>query len=212
MAKGRSPRVPGGAALPAASDRDRILDAALQLIAETGWRRLSMAAVAAAAGMPLVRVYREYPSRLALLCAFYQRIDETVLALPVEAEEGERPRDRVFDLLMRRFDALGPYRSAIEVLGRELPTEPPAALAAGLRLLRSVAWVLEAAGIATGGWRGAVAIKLTAGVYLATLRGWLRDETPDLGPTMAALDRRLRSIERWYDWPRQTRPDAAAAR
>lgn len=211
MAKGRSPRVPGGAAMPPASDRDRILDAALRLIAETGWRRLSMAAVAAEAGAPLVRVYREYPSRLALLCAFYRRIDETVLALPVEAEQDERPRDRVFDLLMRRFDALGPYRGTVAVLGRELPIEPPAALAAGLRLLRSMTWVLEAAGIDTGGLRGAVAIKLTAGVYLATLRGWLRDETPDLGPTMAALDRRLRGIERWYDGRRQPRPGEAPA-
>lgn len=211
MAKGRSPRVPGGAAPPAEGDRDRILDAALRLIAETGWRRLSMAAVASEAGVPLVRIFREYPSRLSLLCAFYRRIDETVLALPVEAEADERPRDRVFDLLMRRFDALGPYRGAIEVLGRELPLEPPAALAAGLRLLRSMAWVLEAAGIATGGLRGAVAVKLTTGVYLTTLRGWLRDETPDLGPTMAVLDRRLRGIERWYDWRRQARPGEAVA-
>ncbi len=50
------------------------------------------------------------------------------------AEADERPRDRVFDLLMRRFDALRPYRDALEVLGRELPTDPLAALGAGARV------------------------------------------------------------------------------
>ena len=67
------------------------------------------------------------------------------------AEEGEQPRDRVFDLLMRRFDALRPYKPALEVLRRELPADPPAMLAAGAALLRSMRWMLEAAGIETGG-------------------------------------------------------------
>jgi ubiquinone biosynthesis protein COQ9 len=57
--------------------------------------------------------------------------------------------------------------------------------------------MLEAAGIATHGIGGVIAVKLTAAAYLATGRTWLRDESPDLAPTMAQLDRRLRGIERW---------------
>jgi len=133
-----------------------------------------------------------------------------VLANPVEAEPGERPRDQVFDLLMRRFDALQPYRGALEVLDRELPSDPPAALAAGAGLLRSIDWMLEAAGIATGGLAGIVAVKLTTAAYFMTLRVWLRDETPDLAPTMAALDRRLRGIERWLGAGRRPLREAPA--
>ena len=107
---------------------------------------------------------------------------------------------------MRRFDALHPYRDAMEVLGRELPGDPMAALALGTGLLRSMAWMLEAAGIATHGLRGAVAVKLTAGAYAATLRVWLSDDTPDLAQTMATLDRRLRGIERWLGSVRRRRP------
>ena len=84
------------------------------------------------------------------------------MASPVEAAEDERPRDRVFDQLMRRFDALRPYRAAIEVLGRELPADAPAALCTGARLLRSMAWVLEAAGIPAGWIGGIIRVKLTA--------------------------------------------------
>ncbi len=196
-----SPHVPGGAAPPPASERDRIVDAALSLIAERGWRDLSLTSIAAEAGLPLVALYRCYPSKIAILCGFFRRIDETVLATPVEPEEGERPRDRVFDLLMRRFDALGPHKPALEVLGRELPRDPASALAAGNRLLRSMSWMLEAAGISPTGLSGILAVKLTAAAYMATMRTWLRDDSPDLGPTMAALDRRLRGIERWFGRP-----------
>jgi AcrR family transcriptional regulator len=211
MAKGRSPRV-SGAAASAARERDRIIDAALHLIAQHGWRHLSLAAIAAEADLPILALYRTFPSKPAILCGFSRRIDEAVLATPLEPEAAdERPRDRVFDLLMRRFDALHPHRAALEVLGRELPTDPLAALAAGAGLLRSIGWMLEAAGISTVGLGGAIAVQLTAAAYAATLRVWLRDDSPDLAPTMAALDRRLRSIERWLGSARRS-PSGPATR
>ena len=214
MAKGRSPRVTGAGAAPAADERDCIIDAALALIAQDGWHRLAMAEIAAEAGLPIVAVYRIFPSKSAILRALTRRIDETALASPVEAAADERPRDRVFDLLMRRFDALRPYRDALAVLGRELPTDPPAVLCTGAGLLSSMAWMLEAAGIATGGLRGILAVKLTAAAYLATMRVWLDDDSPDLGPTMAALDRRLRGVERWFAGARRPPPprETAASR
>jgi AcrR family transcriptional regulator len=193
---------------PVGSEADRLVNAALRLIARHGWRRLSMAAIADEAGLPILTLYRTFPSKQAFLCAFSRRIDETVLAVPLDADPDERPRDRVFDLLMRRFDALRPHRDALAVLGRELPGDPVAALALGAGLLRSMAWMLEAAGLATDGLRGIIAVKLTAGAYFAALRVWLRDDTPDLAPTMAALDRRLRGIERWFGVPRRRGQEA----
>jgi len=210
MAKGRSRRRDDAPARPAPSDSDKIIDAALACIARQGWRRLSLADIAAEAGLPILRVYRLFSSKPAILCGFFRRIDETVLAAPPEGEPDERPRDRVFDLLMRRFDALQPHRAALDVLARELPTDPLAALAAGAGLLRSMRWMLEAAGISGEGLGGAVAVKLTAAAYLATLRVWRRDESPDLAPTMAALDRRLRGIERWYGSGRRSPGEATA--
>jgi AcrR family transcriptional regulator len=205
MARGGSSRVSGAAAPPPVSDRNRVIDATMRLIAEQGWRRLSMGAIAAEAGLPILHLYREFSAKPAILCAFFRRIDEEVLAVPAPSEPDERPRDRVFDLLMRRFDALRPYREAIEVLRRELPTDPLTALGSGARLLHSMAWMLEAGNISTTGLGGIVAVKLTTAAYLATLRTWLRDDSPDLAPTMATLDRRLRGIERWYGTPRAPR-------
>jgi AcrR family transcriptional regulator len=211
MAKGRSRRGDAAPARPTPSDSDKIIDAALACIARQGWRRLSLADIAAEAGLPILRAYRLFSSKPAILCGFFRRIDEAVLAAPPDGEPDERPRDRVFDLLMRRFDALHPYRAALDVLARDLPTDPLAALTAGVGLLRSMRWMLEAAGISAEGLGGAVAVKLTAAAYLATLRVWRRDESPDLAPTMAALDRRLRGIERWYGSGRRSPGEATAS-
>jgi AcrR family transcriptional regulator len=198
MAQGRRRPRSGGRAAPApASDADRTIDAAMALIAAGGWRGVSLAAVADEAGLPLLQVYRVFPSRTAILCGLLRRVDEAVLASPVEAAADERPRDRVFDLLMRRFDALQPYRAPLAVLRRDLPFDPLSTLAVGAVLLCSMRLMLEAAGISSVGIGGLVAVKLVAAAYVFAAQTWARDDSPDLAPTMAALDRRLRGIERF---------------
>jgi AcrR family transcriptional regulator len=192
-------------------ESDRIIDAALARIARDGWRRLSLAAIAGEAGLPILRVYRNFRSKQAILCGFLQRVDERVLAEPPPAEDDERPRDRLFDLLMRRFDALRPYKPALAVLRRELPGDPAAALCVAVSLLRSMRWMLEAADITTGGVRGALAVRLTGAAYVAATRVWQHDEAADLGPTMAALDGRLQRIERWLAPSRPLRRDGETA-
>jgi len=89
-----------------------------------------------------------------------------VLAEPPAPEQDERARDRLFDLLMRRFDALRPYKPALEVLRRDLPGDPVSALCLGAALLRSMRWMLEAVDIATDGFVGAIRVRLTAAAYI----------------------------------------------
>jgi AcrR family transcriptional regulator len=180
------------------SETDRIIDAMLALIPTEGWRGLSLSAIAAAAELPILQVYRIFHSKQAILSGFHRRVDQIVLADPPEAEADERPRDRLFDLMMRRFDALKPYKPALDVLRRDLAGDPVAALCIGASLLRSMRWLLEAADIPTGGVRGAVAVRLATAAYLSTMRVWQRDDSPDLARTMAALDARLRRIEGWF--------------
>jgi AcrR family transcriptional regulator len=182
----------------ARNEADRIIDATLGLIPTEGWRRLSLSAIAAAAELPILQVYRVFHSKQAILCGLYGRIDQTVLADPPAAEPDERSRDRLFDLLMRRFDALQPYKPALDVLRRDLLGDPVTALCAGGSLLRSMRWMLEAADIPTSGVRGAIAVRLAATAYLSAMRVWLRDDSQDLARTMAALDARLRRIEGWF--------------
>ena len=61
--------------------------------------------------------------------------------------------------------------------------------------MRSMAAMLETARISSSGVKGLVRTKGLAAIYLATLRVWLRDESPDMAKTMASLDGYLRRVE-----------------
>jgi AcrR family transcriptional regulator len=171
---------------------ERMLDAALALAAERDWAVVGLAEIAQQAGLPLAEAYAACRSKLGLLAALNRRLDQAALAATPEAEG--LPRERLFDLLMRRFDALQPHRRALRSMLRGSLGDPTAFLAAPA-LLRSMAWMLEAAGIGAAGWRGGLRVHVLAGVYLSVLRVALGDESADLAATMAALDRRLRAVE-----------------
>lgn len=175
---------------------DRLIDAALRLAAERGWRQVTLAEIARAAGASLAETYRVMPSRGAVLDAFARRIDAEVLAAEAVEEDSVRPRDRLFDVLMRRFDALQRHRAAVAAIIRDSWTDPLALAAAAPQLLRSMSWMGEAAGLGMDGLGGAARTKAIAAAWVLALRTWLEDETPDLSRTMASLDQRLRWAER----------------
>lgn len=176
------------------TDAERLIEAALGLAAETGWQQLSLAAAAQRAGVSLVSAYEACPDKRALFDGIIGRLDRRVLRDgPAAAEDS--PRDRLFEILMRRFDALQADRAGMVAILRGLPMDPLAALAAAPALARSAAWILEAAGLSAQGIVGFVRVKAIALVYLAALRVWLNDDSPDMARTMAMVDRGLREAE-----------------
>jgi AcrR family transcriptional regulator len=184
-------------ATTAGTPRDRILDATLSLAEREGWRKASLGAIAGEAGMPLRQLYGEFRSRAAILSGLMARTDAGVLTETPAAEADESPRDRLFDVLMRRFDALKAQRAALKVIARELGSDPPTALCSAPAFLRSMTWMLEAAGLSSAGIRGRFRVRVLAVLYLCVLRVFVGDDSEDLAKTMAALDRRLRQAEPW---------------
>jgi AcrR family transcriptional regulator len=175
--------------------RKRIIDAALTLAAERGWRGLSLAAIAKAAELPLAEVYAIFPSKQAVLQGFLTDVDEAVLRGGDPDLEHDSAHDRLFEALMRRFEAMASHRAGVAAIIEDSRRDPVAMLCGTPRFLRSMAATLEAAGIASDGLAGLLRAKGLGLVYLQTLRVWLRDETEDKSRTMAALDRALRRGE-----------------
>lgn len=172
-----------------------LLEVAFTEIGEAGWEDARARAIAERAGISLVELYRHYPSRGALLRALIQRVDEAMLAIDPEELAGLPPRDCVFELMMRRYDALAPYRSGLARLAREGWLDPALVLGTVCRLDRSLAWLQEAAGLRAQGLRARLARRALAFAYLRTFEVWLKDQSNDLAKTMAALDKALRGIE-----------------
>jgi AcrR family transcriptional regulator len=198
--------------------RDRVLDAFLGLIADRGYGNVSLSDVGEAAGLGRAELYRLYPDKLALVAGFMARIDGEVLAGTPEATDPEETvRDRLFDMLMRRFDALKPHRTALNAIRRAGLRDPLMALVLGPSLMRSMAAMLEAAGVPARGVPGAVRQNALAAIYAAVSRVFDKDDSADLSKTMAALDSRLKTAEKWaqtfdkYTDFRPRRPETAPA-
>lgn len=194
-----------------ADNARKVIDAALELAAEQGWRETSLAAVAQRAGLSLAEVYRHFPGRGAILEGLARQVDAAVLS-GGEPDLEERPRDRLFDVLMRRFDALTPYKPGLRVIWEETRRNPLPGLATAAQLRRSMAWMLEAAGLSAPGFRGLLLSKGLTAVWVATLRTWFEDDSEDLAKTMAALDANLRRAEEvWNSLPGRRAPPGDTA-
>jgi ubiquinone biosynthesis protein COQ9 len=169
-----------------------LIAAAFQLAADRGWRAVNVAEAARTAGLPLARARDRFPGRIAILLRFGRLADQSALA---EAPSDGAVKDRLFDLLMRRIDALQTHRAGVLALLRSLPAEPPIALLLALATRRSMRWMLEAAGVSTRGIGGELRVRGLVAVWLWTIRAWRGDTSEDLSVTMAALDAALRRAD-----------------
>ena len=182
---------PAAAATTGASDRDKIVAAFLALLADKRIEQIGLAEIAEAAGVTLVQLRDEFPSALAILAAYQKSVDRAVLAADVSDMADEPPRERLFDALMRRLEAMAPQREAVRSLLRSARRSPPLALALNALAVRSQQWMLTAAGIPAAGPRGMIRAQALAVMFASVLRTWVDDEDDDLARTMAALDRAL---------------------
>jgi AcrR family transcriptional regulator len=174
------------------------LGAFIKLIAEKGFADVALRDVAEAAGLGLAELYSVYPDKVALVAAFLAKIDAEVLAgTPSRTDPEETARDRLFDAMMRRYDAQRPYREALAAIRRAGARDPMLALAMAPALRRSMAAMLEAASVPSEGLGGALRQNGLLAIHYAVSRVYDKDETTDLSKTMAALDSRLKTAERW---------------
>jgi AcrR family transcriptional regulator len=179
------------------SDRDKAVDALMALLTEHSLDEIGLAEVAGRAGLKLSQLRAEFGSTLAILAAHIKDIDRQVLA-GGDADMAEEPvRERLFDVLMRRIEALAPYKDAVRSILRSARRRPSLGLALNALAVRSQTWMLEAAGINANGPRGALRAQGAALMFARVLSVWVNDEEEGLDRTMAALDRGLASAERW---------------
>ena len=83
----------------------------------------------------------EFGSTLAIVAAHIKDIDRAVLA-GGGADMAEEPaRERLFDVLMRRLEALAPYKEAVRSLLRSARRNPGLALALNAMAVRSQQWM-----------------------------------------------------------------------
>ena len=174
-----------------ASPKDAIIEALMELAGERVWEDITISDIAARANVSLADFRDAFPSKGAVLAGFSRKIDRKVLDGTTDDLLGEPAKERLFDVLMRRLDALAPYKLGLEGVSEWLARAPLAAAAINRLELNSMRFMLEAAGIDSEGPVGAVKLQGLVLVWSRVLRTWFRDADPGLAQTMRQLDKEL---------------------
>lgn len=195
-ARSKARRSARGAAPPAGTPRERIIEGFMRLLAEQPIEQIGLQQIAERAGVSLAELRGEFASPLAVLAAHVKELDRKVLAEGTSDMDEESPRERLFDVLMRRLELLTPHREAVRSLLRSARRDPPLGLALNCMAVRSQQWMLTAAGIGASGPKGMVRAQGLALLFANVLRTWVDDED-DNTLTLAALDRELARGQRF---------------
>jgi AcrR family transcriptional regulator len=178
--------------------RARILAAALDSAAESGWYDLRLHVVSDRLGLPLAAVHAEFRDADAIANEWFARALDAMLAEPGPGFAALAPSVRMRRVLLRWFDAQAAHRRVVRsMLGAKLhASHPHHWVPMAFDLSRLMHWALEAARLdARGLARQAEEVGLTL-VFLRALAVWLCDESPGQARTRAFLARNLGWLDR----------------
>lgn len=178
--------------------RDRIVEALMKLAARRAFDDITISDIAHEAGVSLADFRDHFPSKGAVLAAFSRKIDREVLE-SISGECAEPARERLYHVLLRRLEALEPYRNGLESVYNWVMTDPVAAAALNRQIVNSMRFMLEAADIDSEGTLGALKLQTLALAWWRVLGVWFEDRDPELCRTKAALDRDLSRTESLID-------------
>lgn len=182
--------------------------AALSLASSRSWREATLVKLADAASRPAADFYGASLGE-AIDCveeAFDRAIAENLDQLAPD----QSVRDRLFELIMRRFEAMEPYRAAVLAMEQGQDRDPTLLAAAHQRHVRCARWVLALAGLEADGMTGNARAQ-GLGVIIGQARAaWRGDTAGDFAKTMASLDKNLRRAEemfgRWAGFEAKPKP------
>ena len=176
---------------------EMIIEAALSLAVAGHWDRLSLQEISDKAHLGLPELLKHFASKAGILDAFTRQVSQKVLGeLPVNPDENDTPRDRLFEIMMIRFEILQPHKKALKSILRNGREQPVAVLRHYPGLMQAMSLMLEASGISSGGLIGIARTKGLALIYAKAFFIWLRDDSADMSKTMTSLDKDLKLAEK----------------
>ncbi len=171
-----------------------VLKKILLLLNETPWQQLTIPTLIAQLELDSEKIPSSLKSKEGLLKGLIRLIDEETLDLFGEGPKEVSLHDRLFDLVMCRFDAMAPYKKGLKSIWDELPTHPLFFLPALIQGFFSLNHLLEKIGFDQNPFCDKLYLGSFAVFYLSAIRVWHKDETPDQSQTMAYVDQGLKKL------------------
>lgn len=176
--------------------RRKLVETCLKLAESRAWDQLSIKQIAKAAKIQLRDANSSFSAMEDFLPAIVEFITaETQSAIGKPLSKGT-PHDRLFEVMMARFDVLQHHREAICNIIAAVKNNPrlmPFLLKAQADAMHAT---LKLAGINQSTGRNCAATLGLMAVHAATLHAWERDNSKDMSKTMAKLDQYLRYAEK----------------
>ena len=174
--------------------RRKLLDRALRLFQHRGVAATTMRDIARAAGLALGAAYYYFPSKEALLFAYYEAYQAQAQAAAERATGSVR--ERLGAAFHARLASVRPYRRMLaSIIGRLVdPGDPLSALSAQQRAVRERA-IAVLARILSGAGLSAETVRLTASalwlMQMAGLLLYVHDDSPEQARTHQLVDNAL---------------------
>lgn len=179
-----------------ATEKKAVVDAFMTALMTTPYPDIHLRTLADQANVPFAKLLMTFSSRLDVFASFAEHVDEVVLSGDDPDMLEEPARERLFDVLMRRFDTLLPYKLALIQLERDMRREPALTMGLGRIAATSMARMAASADVDVEGARGALVMAGLMQVYARVMRVFLRESDEGQALTMAELDKALRQAER----------------
>lgn len=174
-----------------------VLLSALTQAEQIGWEHATLKDIAEGAKLTLSDLHDHFEDKFDIIAGIERMVDKKTLSGLRAFSPEESERDKLFDILMDRFEVMNGQRAGIVSILRSMTFDPKQAVITLPHLCRSMCWMLESAGVSTYGLKGALRVAGLSALYAKTLRVWMKDESPDLSRVMAALDKDLGRAEHW---------------
>jgi len=172
--------------------KNKLIQSSLDLAGETSWADVSMQDIAQYAGVDIEDALALCPDKQTLFMAYGRQVDLKVDdAFDGEAWDGMSDKDRLFDVLMERFDILNENRAGVISIINAITLDPKQMICLSPMVCQSMEHMMRVAGVNHDGWKGAIKLTALSGVYLKSLRDWVKDDTTDMSMTMASVDKGL---------------------
>jgi len=189
---------PSGTTTQGQEARKRLYETAIELIGRKGYEATTLREVADVAGVSVGLLYKYFPSKRAVVLAFYDELSAEYAARAAAVRAGKW-RDRFVFALRTCLEVLGPYRKTLSSLAPTLVADPEEGLFAA-RTAFSRKRVEEVFQEAVTGATDAPSAKLADALgrllyllHLAVILFWLLDKSPRQRATlgMVALIERI---------------------
>jgi AcrR family transcriptional regulator len=168
----------------------------MRLAASRPWNQIELGDIATESGLSLAALRGLFPSKLAMLGGLTRIIDDAVLAGVSDDLASEPIRERLFDLVMRRLDAMAPYKAALRRVVPVIRRDPLTLVALNRSSVNSWRYLLASIGIATEDALGSLRVQGAVVLMARVFEVWLYDDEPEQSRTMARLDRELKAAGR----------------